>query len=94
MFWLAISLLGVAAGFSGPSVSAAVATLVPRSMYGPAIGMQRAVGDVGYVIAPILVGLMYDLPGIGSAGALIFNAVVIVAASVLFRLATRGAPRA
>ena len=93
MFWFAIALLGVAAGFSGPSVSAAVATLVPRSMYGPAIGMQRAVGDVGYVIAPILVGFMYDLPGFGSVGALIFNAVVMVAASILFRVATSGAPK-
>ena len=94
MFWLAIALLGVAAGFSGPSVSAAVATLVPRTMYGPAIGMQRAVGDVGYVIAPILVGMMYDLPGFGSVGALIFNALVVIAASILFRMATQGAPKA
>ncbi len=92
MFWLAIALLGVAAGFNGPAVSAAVATLVPRTMYGPAIGMQRAVGDVGYVIAPVLVGLMYDIPGIGSVGALIFNAVIVVAASILFRQATRGTP--
>jgi MFS family permease len=94
MFWVAIALLGVAAGFSGPSVSAAVATLVPRSMYGPAIGTQRAVGDIGYVIAPILVGFMYDLPGFGSVGALVFNAAIMVAASLLFRVATAGAPKA
>jgi MFS family permease len=89
MFWVAIALLGVATGFNGPSVSAAVATLVPRSMYGPAIGMQRALGDVAYVLAPILVGVFYDIAAIGSVGALVLNAVVMVIAGVVFTYAAR-----
>jgi MFS family permease len=87
-FWCGMVLLGIAAGFNGPSVAAALAGLVPRNLYGPAIGLQRAVGDAGYVLAPILVGLLYDLTSLGNAGGLLANAGLMVIAGVVFGIAS------
>jgi len=87
-FWAAMVLLGVAGGFNGPSVAAAMANLVPRGLYGPAIGLQRAVGDAGYVLAPILVGLLYDLTSLGNTGGLLANAVLMMVAGIIFAVAS------
>jgi hypothetical protein len=46
--------------------------------------LQRAVGDAGFVLAPILVGLMYDLTNLGNAGGLLANAVLMIAAGIVF----------
>ena len=92
-FWISMVLLGIAAGFNGPSVAAALADLVPRGLYGPAIGVQRAVGDVGYVLAPFLAGMLSDFPAIGHPGALIFNAILMVVSGAVFAVvAYRGMP--
>ncbi len=88
-FWCGMVLLGIAAGFNGPSVAAALANHVPPGLYGPAIGLQRAVGDTGYVLAPILVGLLFDFTGIGSAGALLLNAALMLGSGLIFGLASR-----
>lgn len=92
MFWLAIVLLGIGNGFGGPSVGAAMADVIPRTLYGPAMGLQRMIGDTAFVAGPIVVGLLSDIAFIGNAGSLLANALLMIGAGVVFALGSRRRP--
>lgn len=91
-FWAALVLMGIAGAFNGPSVGAALADLMPRGLQGPAMGVQRAVGDAGFVVAPIFVGLIYDATSLGHAGAVWINAILMAVAAALFAFGARREP--
>ncbi|MCG6122622.1 MAG: MFS transporter [Microvirga sp.] len=91
-FWSALALMGIAGAFNGPSVGAALADQMPRGLQGPAMGVQRAVGDAGFVVAPLFVGLIYDATTLGHEGAVWINAVLMAAAAALFAFGARREP--
>lgn len=88
-FWAALALMGIAGAFNGPSVGAALADRMPRGLQGPAMGVQRVVGDAGFVVAPIFVGVIYDATTLGYEGAVWINAVLMAVAAALFAFGAR-----
>lgn len=90
--WIGLALLGVAGALNGPSVGAFAAEVMPRTLYGPAMGVLRTSGDCGFVLGPILVGLIDDLGSVGYAGGILFNAILVILTGAAFGLA--GTPRA
>ena len=93
VFWAALVLMGIAAAFSGPAVAAALADRMPPGLQGPAMGVQRVVGDAGFVLGPLFFGLVQDATAFGAEGAMWASAVLMAAASALLALGARGAPR-
>lgn len=91
-FWAALVLMGIAGAFNGPSVGAALADRMPRGLQGPAMGVQRAIGDAGFVVAPVFVGLIYDATTLGHEGAVWINAILMAAAAALFGFGVRREP--
>ncbi|MGJ3265472.1 MAG: MFS transporter [Salinarimonas sp.] len=91
-FWAAMVLMGIAGAFSGPSVAAALADRMPRGLQGPAMGVQRIVGDAGFVVAPLFVGLVYDATPLGHGGAVWINAILMGVATALFAFGARAEP--
>jgi DHA1 family multidrug resistance protein-like MFS transporter len=91
-FWAALMLMGIAGAFNGPSVGAALADRMPRGLQGPAMGVQRAIGDAGFVVAPIFVGLIYDATTLGHEGAVWINAILMAVAAALFAFGVRREP--
>lgn len=68
--WLlaaALTVMGVATGFAGVAPAAMVADLAPRNLSGTAVGMFRFAGDLGFVLGPVLTGLVADAAGYGPA---------------------------
>jgi MFS family permease len=53
----------VATGFAGVAPAAMVADLAPRNLSGTAVGMFRFAGDLGFVLGPVLTGLVADAAG-------------------------------
>ncbi len=92
-FFSGMAVLGVAAGLNGPAVAAHAADIMPRHLYGPAIGLQRAFGDAGFVLGPIMVGLLDDFGSVGYAGGILFNAAWVLASALAFWIYVRGAAR-
>lgn len=88
-FWAAMVILGIGNSFGGPSVGAAMAEIVPGNLYGPAMGLQRMVGDAAFVAGPIVVGLLSDIAFIGNTGGLIANALLMIGAGAIFAIGSR-----
>ncbi len=90
-FWVAIVLLGVGGGLSGSAIGAALAHEVPPSLYGPAMGLQRMIGDAAFVSGPIVVGFLSDVPGVGNSGGLLVNAALMIGAGAIYAVGSRAA---
>jgi MFS family permease len=80
-------LLGVGSGVGGPAPAAYMADLGPPARMGAAIGVYRAVGDLGFLLGPIALGWVADTAGYSAA--LVAVAVVLVAAVVPFAFFAR-----
>jgi len=83
-FWVGLGLLGLAGGISGPAVAAYTADIAPKAGYGMAIALSRSFGDVGFLIGPLLIGLIDDLSGIGHRGGIFINAALMVVSAAAF----------
>ncbi|HEX9891079.1 MAG TPA: MFS transporter [Actinomycetota bacterium] len=59
--------LGVASGFSGVVPAAVVADVSPRGRSGTAVGAYRFAGDLGFVLGPLVAGVVADAAGFRSA---------------------------
>ncbi len=88
-FWVAMVILGIGGSFAGPSVGAALAEAMPPNLYGPGMGLQRMVGDAAFVLGPIVVGFLSDLPRVGNTGGLLANAGLMIGAGAVFALGSR-----
>ena len=75
-FWAAAS------GVSGAAPAAYAADLAPPDQVGAAMGLYRTIADLGYVVGPLLLGLLSDL--ISPQASLYFTAVLLVIAGGLF----------
>lgn len=89
LFMGGLALLGIAGGLNGPSAVAQVTSLVAVDRFGPAIGLQRTFGDAGFVIGPIIVGLLDDFGSVGYTGGVLFNAGLVLFGGSAFWLVGR-----
>jgi DHA1 family multidrug resistance protein-like MFS transporter len=64
---VALTAMGVATGFAGVVPAAIVADVAPKRMSGTAVGLFRFAGDVGFVLAPFVTGLVADVGGFEAA---------------------------
>ncbi|MCC5979155.1 MAG: MFS transporter [Salinarimonas sp.] len=92
-FYLGMIGMGAATGLGGPAVAAHAVDVVSEDAIGPAMGMLRFAGDLGYLIGPLSLGLLVDLALVGHGGAILINAALLAACSVIFAVFAR-APRA
>ncbi|MGI9520360.1 MAG: MFS transporter [Hyphomicrobiaceae bacterium] len=83
-FVFASIIWGVASTAGGAVPTAYAADVAPAGMNAAAIASYRAVGDAGYVIGPLALGLIVDL--YGSECALVVAATVMGVVGVLFAI--------
>ncbi|MFL5797854.1 MAG: MFS transporter [Actinomycetota bacterium] len=81
LFIVALALIGVVSGFGGVPQSVMLADVVPPSLQPAAIGVYRFVGDLGFVLGPLVAGAAADAFGFAAAFAL--SAVPCVLAALL-----------
>ena len=93
MFWAAMIVLGVATGLQGPAIATYAVDHAPDGRFGPAMGLLRFAGDVGFVVGPLALGAAVDLTGIGYSGAILLNAGMVVMSAVLFMIWGRRKPQ-
>jgi MFS family permease len=73
--------LGVATGFAAVVPAAVVADVAPKASSGTAVGAYRFAGDVGFVLGPLIGGVVADTAGF--APAFLVTAVPVAAALTL-----------
>lgn len=81
-FLIASFFWAVASGVSGAAPAAYAADLAPPGKVGPAMGLYRTIADLGYVIGPLMLGVISDL--ISPQAALYFTALILVLSGLLF----------
>ena len=81
-FAAANALWGIASSIGGSAPAAYAADSAPRGMNASAMSMFRMLGDIGYVVGPIMLGLIVDLHGSGAA--LMLSALLLVAIGLAF----------
>ena len=81
-FWFAFAnaLWGIASGIGGSAPAAYAADSAPPGMNASAMSLFRMLGDIGYVVGPILLGFIVDIHGT--------NVALYLAASILFIIGT------
>ncbi len=92
LFWAALMLLGLSLGLGAPASSAFAAACAPDGRYGPTLGLLRTVGDMGFVVGPLVVGLIIDASGLGYGVGIMANAALMAVASVAFAAGTHTLP--
>jgi len=80
-------LLGIGSGVGGPAPAAYMADLGPPARMGAAMGLYRAIGDLGFFVGPIAMGWVADTFSYSSALAGIAG--LLVAAVLPFALFAR-----
>ena len=83
-FLLACVVWSVASGVSGAAPAAYAADVAPPGMNAAAMSMFRMLGDLGYVIGPIVLGLATDV--VGPDTTLAATALLLALAATLFAL--------
>ena len=66
LLFVALFLLSLGQGFSGPSGGALVAELAPVERRGEAIGYQQSTAAFGRIVGPIMAGALFDHIGVGT----------------------------
>nr|BFE59447.1 MFS transporter [Dactylosporangium thailandense] len=91
-FWTGITVLGLAGAFIGPALSTAMVETVPAPALGSATGLQRTVGDAGFVLGPIVIGALTDAGGLSEAGGMLLVAATVIISGAWWLLAVRHLP--
>lgn len=78
VLFVALFLLSVGQGFSGPSGGSLVAELAPVERRGEAMGYQQSTAAFGRIAGPVMAGVLFDQIGISAPFAV--SGVLIVAA--------------
>ena len=78
LLFVALFLLSIGQGFSGPSGGALVAEIAPVERRGEAIGYQQSTAAFGRIAGPVMAGALFDQVGISAPFAI--SGVLIVAA--------------
>jgi multidrug resistance protein len=77
-------IMGLGIGISGPTPSAYVADIIPRESYGTAMGVYRAISDLGFATGPALLGWLADIKGFTFS--LLFNSLFLFLIILTFQL--------
>lgn len=93
-FWVAITVIGITGGFIGPALATSMVEITPTAALGSATGLQRTVGDAGFVLGPVVVGGLMDLAGLTDAGAMLLVAGLVVVSAVWWFVTVQGTRRA
>ncbi|MFT4123272.1 MAG: MFS transporter [Microbacteriaceae bacterium] len=93
-FWIGIALVGAAGGFIGPALATSMVEITPTAVLGSATGLQRTVGDVGFVAGPVVVGMLADLGGLDPAATMLLVATLVAASGALWLAVVHLRPRA
>jgi DHA1 family multidrug resistance protein-like MFS transporter len=83
-FWISMIVYGLAGGFNGSAVAAYTIEVLPRNQYGQGMGLQRTIGDIGYVAGPVVIGLVSDWSSFGNAAGVAACSALILIAAFLF----------
>ena len=89
-FWIAMVAIGLAQGLLGPATSTYGISIIPREKFGPGMGVQRTVSDIGFVAGPLVVGLIDGMGGLGHGAGLVANVLLLLGGGAVFWFATRG----
>lgn len=84
--------LSLGTGTAGPAPAAYVADIAPAHMRGMAVAMYRSAGDIGFLAAPPLLGLLSEATSLSTAMSV--SGVIVGAAGVVFLLASSTDPAA
>ena len=84
LFWSALLALGAALAIGAPATSAFATECAPPGQHGPALGLLRTAGDLGFVAGPLLAGLAVDLSSFGDGAGLLLNALLMAGAALAF----------
>lgn len=84
MFLLACFVWSCSGGFAGGAPGAYAADMAPPGMNAAAMGLYRALMDVGYVLGPLAIGMMADRWSIDMA--LLVTAVMVTGVAILFAI--------
>ena len=84
--------MSLGTGTSGPAPAAYVADIAPPGKRGLAIAMYRSAGDVGFLAAPPLLGLLSEATSLSTA--LIVSGIIVGVSGVLFFVGSAGDPAA
>lgn len=79
-----IVVTAIGTGIAGPAPAAYAGDIAPAELRGLAMGMYRSAGDVGFVAAPALLGLLADHTSLGWA--LVANGALVAFASLVFAI--------
>jgi MFS transporter, DHA1 family, multidrug resistance protein len=82
---LGVMVIAMGSGVAGPAPAAYVADIAPPDLRGVAMGLYRTTGDLGFLVAPPVVGWLADAFSIGTA--MVVSAVVVTASSLWFWVA-------
>jgi MFS transporter, DHA1 family, multidrug resistance protein len=85
LYLAGLMLLGLSLGVSNPGTAAYATDHAPAGRFGPAMGMLRTMGDLGFVLGPLVMGFVVDLGG-GYGRALVVNSVLVLATVLAFAL--------
>lgn len=94
IFFVAMALFGFSTGVGGPAAAAYVADVAPSGQYGPALGLFRTFSDLGFVIGPLLVGLVVDTTPLGYTGGLMVNVALVLITVISFAIWAKEPQRA
>ena len=77
-FMIAMGVLGVASGYSGVPAAPMLSDVTPEEVKGTAVAVYRFVGDLGFVIGPLVAGWSAEAYGFGAS--FVINAIPAVIA--------------
>ena len=77
-FMIAMGFLGVASGYSGVPAAPMLSDVTPEELKGSAVGVYRFVGDLGFVIGPLVAG--WSAQAFGFSASFAINAIPAVIA--------------
>lgn len=83
-FLVACLIWSCAGGFAGGAPAAYAADMAPAGMNAAAMGLYRALMDVGYVAGPLTIGVMADLWGVRTS--LVITAGLILVTATVFAI--------
>jgi MFS family permease len=88
---VALFLLSLGQGLSGPSGGALVAELAPVERRGEAIGYQQSTAAFGRVAGPVIAGALFDHIGV-SAPFFVSGVLIVVAIGAVWSLTRSSVP--
>ncbi|HVL23964.1 MAG TPA: MFS transporter [Thermomicrobiales bacterium] len=83
-FMIASTFWAAASGIAGAAPAAYAADVAPRGMMANAMGMYRTLADSGYVLGPLVLGVISDLAS--PEAALGFTAILLIGAGSMFAI--------